>query len=131
MWAKITIGALTLGILTGCQVKPQVEAVRLSKGELKALFVGKTVESYSLSSGTTSFSYYHPDGKVEQVRYWEKRDGRWKLTEDDQICLSMENKPFSCRAVFREGDRYYKYRPKDGGWRKILRYRQFLEGRHL
>ncbi len=131
MWSKITITVLTLGILAGCQVKPQVEAVRLTKGELEALFVGKTVESYSLASGTTSFSYYHPDGKVEQVRYWENREGRWKITNDDQICLSMESKPFSCRAVFREGDRYYKYRVEGGEWHKILRYRQFIEGRQL
>lgn len=131
MWLKIVTGVAAVSLLMGCQVKPQVEKVRLNQAELKALFVGKTVESYSLSSGVTSFSYYHPDGRVEQLRFWESREGMWKLTDDAQICLSMESKPFSCRAVFREGDRYYKYRLENGEWEKILRYRQFIDGRRL
>lgn len=131
IWAKIAVGALALGVLAGCQVKPQVEKVQLTKAELNALFVGKTVESFSLSSGATSFSYYHPDGRVEQTRYWEPRNGRWKITDDNQICLSMEGKAFTCRVVFQEGDRYYKYRPEGGELVKIVRYRQFLDGRRL
>lgn len=130
MWVKMLGGAVALAVLAGCQVKPQSESTQLSAAELRALFVGKTVESYSLSSGATSFSYYHPDGRVEQLRYWEPREGRWKIS-DNQICLSMEDKDFSCRPVFREGDRYYKYRPEGDKLVKILRYRQFLEGRQL
>ncbi|GGC04664.1 hypothetical protein GCM10011352_33580 [Marinobacterium zhoushanense] len=131
MWAKMLGGAMALGILAGCQIKPQIEKTQLTGDELRALFVGKTVESYSLSSGATSFSYYYPDGRVEQVRYWESREGRWKISDDNQICLSMEDKDFSCRPVFREGDRYYKYRLEGDQWVKILRYRQFLDGRYL
>ncbi|MBV1786827.1 hypothetical protein KQ940_02040 [Marinobacterium sp. D7] len=130
MWGKMLGGAVALAVLAGCQIKPQSDRTQLSGAELRALFVGKTVESYSLSSGATSFSYYHPDGRVEQLRYWEPREGHWKIS-DNQICLSMEGRDFSCRPVFREGDRYYKYRSEGDKLVKILRYRQFLEGRRL
>ncbi|MBR9883997.1 MAG: hypothetical protein GYB21_10205 [Oceanospirillales bacterium] len=127
-WAGFVV---TAALLSGCQIKPQLEKTQLTKAELKTLFAGKTVESYSLSSGATSFTYYSPDGRARQVRFWEPRDGYWKVTDDNEICLSMEGKDFSCRPVFQEGDRYYKYRMDGDEWVRVIRYRQFIDGDRL
>lgn len=124
---------ITAIVLSGCQVKPEQQAVtKLSAEEANALFTGKTVESFNLVSGSTSFTYYFPDGRVEQERFWKKRTGQWKINEQGEMCLAMEGKPFSCRSIFREGDRYYKYRlSQDGENEKIIRYRQFMVGKAI
>ncbi len=127
-------GALVLaGVLSGCQVKPEsADPVQLSKQEVTSLFKGKTVESFNRISGTTSFTYYHPDGSVEQERFWERRTGYWKVNDKSEICLAMEGKPFSCRHIFLEGTKYYKYRVGDQGQlEKIIRYRQFIQGKAI
>lgn len=118
-------------MLSGCQVKSTVSSgVRLSGPEVRQLFVGHTVESYNLSSGVTSLSYYYSDGRVEQMRHGAKRKGHWKVEPGGNICLSMDNKPFSCRLIYRDGDRYYKYRTtKQGKHKKIIRYQWFKPGR--
>jgi hypothetical protein len=91
----------------------------------------RTVESYNLINGSTSFTYYATNGQVEQERYWEKRKGKWRIKENE-ICLQMEQKSESCRSVYQVGDRYYKYRTDDQGQlQKIIRYRQFLTGNRL
>ncbi|BBB27602.1 hypothetical protein AMJAP_3017 [Amphritea japonica ATCC BAA-1530] len=122
------IGALVTAI-SGCQVKE--ESTQLTSTELQHLFSERTVESYNLVNGSSSFTYYKNDGKVLQKRYWEKRSGSWRIT-DNMICLQMEHKSESCRAVYLEGDRYYKYRTDDQGQpQKIIRYRQFLTGNRI
>ena len=124
----LTAGSLLL-VISGCQVKP--ESAQLNSAELQALFSNRTVESYNLINGTTSFTYYYADGRVLQERYWQKREGQWRV-KDGQICLAMEDKKESCRPVYAEGDRYYKYRlGSDGQPEKIIRYRQFLNGNRL
>ena len=46
--------------------------------------------------------------------------------------MSMEGKGFRCRAVYRKGDKYYKYRlDSDGQLEKVIRYRQFISGNTL
>ena len=126
------VGVLLVAImLMGCQVKQEkINPEQLSAQDISSLFAGKTVESFNLVSGSTSFTYYHPDGRVEQERYWEQRKGLWKINDKSEICLAMEGKPFSCRSVYREGAKYYKYRlDNQGQSEKIIRYRQFIEGK--
>jgi hypothetical protein len=128
------IGVLLVGLaLSGCQVKQEtVGTEKLSANEIESLFEGKTVESFNLISGSTSFTYYHPDGRVMQERYWEKRKGAWKINEKGEMCLAMEGKPFSCRSIYREDIKLYKYRlDTEGQPEKIIRYRQFIDGRVL
>lgn len=124
---------LVLGMSSGCQVKSErYEPEKLTELELRKAFVGKTVESFNLISGSTSFTYYHPDGRVEQERYWERRTGFWKVNAQSEICLSMEGKPFSCRGVYKENKGLYKYRLNNEGEKeKIIRYRQFIVGNAL
>ena len=115
--------------ISGCQVKK--ESTQLTSTELQHLFSERTVESYNLVNGSTSFTYYRKDGEVLQTRYWEKRSGRWRIS-NNMICLQMEYKSESCRSVYLEGDRYYKYRTDDQGQpQKIIRYRQFLTGNRI
>lgn len=124
----VLIGAVITAI-SGCQVKQ--ESTQLKSAELQHLFSERTVESYNLVNGTTSFTYYGKDGQVIQKRYWEKRKGKWRVS-DNMICLQMEHKSESCRSVYMEGDRYYKYRTDDKGQpQKIIRYRQFLTGNRI
>lgn len=124
---------LIAGLLSACQIKPESTApVRLSAEEVRELFVDKTVESFNLISGTTSFTYYAPNGSVDQERYWQKRKGQWQVNEQGEICLAMADKPYSCRGVYREGRNYYKYRlDAQGQMEKIIRYRQFIEGKAI
>ena len=127
-------GILVLaGVFSGCQVKPEnAGPVQLSKQEIISLVQGNTLESFNLISGSTSFTYYHPDGRVEQERFWERRAGYWKVNDKSEICLAMEGKPFSCRHIFLEGTKYYKYRVGDQGQlEKIIRYRQFIDGKAI
>ncbi len=124
----LLIGAMIIAI-SGCQVKK--ESTQLTSTELQHLFSERTVESYNLVNGSTSFTYYRMDGEVLQTRYWEKRSGRWRIS-NNMICLQMEYKSESCRSVYLEGDRYYKYRTDDQGQpQKIIRYRQFLTGNRI
>lgn len=130
---KILVMGLMGLVLIGCQVKSEKEPlVQLSAAEVKALFVGKTVESFNLISGTTSFSFYTPDGRVLQERYWEQRTGTWQVNDKAEMCMSMEGTAYRCRTIYRKGKKYYKYRmAQDGTPQKIIRYRQFIEGNVL
>ncbi|WP_415887714.1 hypothetical protein ACMXYO_06475 [Neptuniibacter sp. QD37_6] len=130
---KTILGMSAIVMLVGCQVKPSDGPLtRLSGSEIKALFVGKTVESFNVISGSSSFTYYAANGQIQQERYWEERKGIWKVNNKDEICLSMEGKEFRCRGIYREGDKIYKYRLSDTGQlEKVIRYRQFIDGNTL
>lgn len=126
----IALGCISF-VMLGCQVKSEkISPIKLSGSEVSSLFTGKTVESFNLVNGSTSFTYYAPDGGVYQERYWEARTGQWKINENAEVCLSMKGKPFSCRAIYRTDEKYYKYRLNDEGqMEKIIRYRQFIDGK--
>jgi len=130
---KTILGMSAIVMLVGCQVKPSDGPLtRLNGPEIKALFVGKTVESFNVISGSSSFTYYSENGQIQQERYWEERKGIWKVNNKDEICLSMEGKEFRCRGIYREGDKIYKYRLSDAGQlEKVIRYRQFIDGNTL
>ncbi len=124
----LLMGAL-IAAISGCQVKD--ESTQLKADELQHLFTDRTVESYNLINGSTSFTYYAANGRVKQERYWQMRKGKWSI-KDNEICLQMEHKAESCRGVYQVGDRYYKYRTDDQGQQqKVIRYRQFLTGNRL
>lgn len=122
------MGILVIAV-SGCQIKE--ESNQLTSSELQDLFNERTVESYNLVNGSTSFTFYGGNGRVVQERYWEIRKGTWRIKENE-ICMQMEQKAESCRPVYQVGDRYYKYRIDDQGQlQKVIRYRQFLTGNRL
>ncbi len=120
-------------LLTACQVKPGIEETRtLNAAEVKALFSGKTVEAYNLFTGSTSFIYYNPNGELVHERYWTKKDGRWEVNENGEICLQLDDKAAKCRTIVLKNGRYYKERPNgNGGHEMVIRYRQFIPGNEL
>jgi hypothetical protein len=134
----LCIAAMTIALL-GCQtVKPEKSAervkpvpVQLMSNELNALFVNKTVKSFNRKTKVISLTYYHPDGRAIQKRDQLERTGFWKIV-NNEICLSMEDKKYSCRPVYRVGKKYYKYKVKKSGKKqKLIRYRSFVEGNAL
>ena len=129
----LVIGACAV-ISSGClaiTTKPE-QPVKLDAEEVRLLFENQTVESFNLISGITSFSFYGRDGTVLQERYWKMRHGTWQVTHEGQICMAMEGKADRCRYIFVEQGKYYKYRDdQQGGLKKIIRYRQFIDGSKL
>lgn len=118
--------ALSL-MLGGCQTLSGLRSDRLlSPEEVKTLFSGRTVESYNRNTRLTSFTYYRPDGRVLQQRFWSWRTGHWRVTPKGKICLKFELE--RCRYILAEGDRYTKVKRKKGQLTKLVRYRGFLQG---
>lgn len=83
----------------------------LTAKELRRLFRDRTVLSRTVVQERESFSYYHPDGEVRQLRDGRKRYGRWRVLKNGRICLQMEQLPEKCRIVV--------LRP-DGSYRKFI-----------
>ncbi len=120
---------LTL-LLAGCAGLPLVrEARTLDAGEVRRLFEDRTVESYNRGSGLTSFTYYRPDGRVLQRRFWSWRSGSWRVRPDGRICLKFRTE--RCRRILSEGGRYYKIAGRDPKARRLVHYRRFLPGNHI
>ncbi len=121
--------ALSL-ILAGCVTVPVLQSERLlSRGEVEALFGGRTVESHNVNTGLSSFTYYRPDGRVVQQRFWSWRAGSWRVTPEGRICLKFERE--RCRYILAEGDRYAKVKRKSGRLVRLVRYRTFLDGNRI
>ncbi len=120
---------LGLPLLAGCMGSVPLlpsSSQRLDAAALRAVFTNRTVESYNRNNGLTSFTYYHPDGRVLQQRFWSYRTGSWRVTDDGRICLTFTRE--RCRHVERVGNTYYKVVPRKG---RSIRYRQFLTGNRL
>lgn len=120
---------LTL-LLAGCAGLPLGREARvLDADEVHRLFTDRTVESYNRNTGLTSFTYYRPDGRVLQRRFWSWRSGSWRVRPDGRICLKFRTE--RCRRIVAEGDRYYKIAGRDPQAKRLVRYRQFLPGNHI
>ena len=142
-WASIPLILLFSISLAGCNqvrgdkepevVKKQSQRLRmLNSNEVHALFIGKTGESFNMSNGVTSFTYYASDGKARQERLWRKRFGQWRILENGQICLKFGKKSESCRYIGEKRGKYLKYKKeKDGKLKAIIRYRNILQGNVL
>lgn len=126
------VSALVILLSTAACVSPMrlVGQQRLHAHDVTQLFNDTTVESVNINNGLTSFTYYHPDGRVMQERLWSRRAGTWRVTENGRICLTFSNT--TCRTIERRGGVYYKVRDsKDGGQKTVVRYRGFAAGNRL
>lgn len=130
---KISTAVFATALLAACQSMPERQTpVQLNAEQVKAQFENKTVESFNLSTGVTSFTYYGTNGRLIQHRLWQVHNGKWNVNEDGAICLAIRSDEFSCRYVFDENGKLYKYREQEKGqMEKIIRYRQFIEGNAL
>jgi len=112
--------------------QPLLPLGTLRDAEIIELFAGKTVESVTASQGRVSLSYYALDGTLEQVRNGSKRKGTWRVSENDRICLKMENLGEKCRIIVKEGDEYKKYIvKKNGNHQHSVSYRKFVPGKQF
>ena len=130
----VTVCILLAVLLLGaCQTSPSRQAdAKLSREEVRQLFVGNTVESYNINTRLNSFTYYHLDGTVMQERLWKRRVGRWSIEDDGKICLAFGKRAAKCRRIVLSGGRYYKERIDESGKAaKIVRYRYFANGNAL
>jgi len=101
----------------------------LSSAELLELFNNKTVFSVTAVLQRESLSYYDPNGEVRQRRNGVTRTGRWRVTDNDRICLQMEELPEKCRIIVREEGIYKKYIVrKDGVHQHSVSYPEFRDG---
>ncbi len=112
--------------------KPQISlpATTLSADEVRALFLGRTIESRTLVKKRGSLTYYRPDGEVRQLRDGTTRLGRWRVNRKGRICLRMEALREKCRIIVREPDGgYRKYIVrKNGQHQPTVDYVRFWEG---
>ena len=84
------------------------------------------------SQGRVSLSYYALDGTVEQIRDGARRNGTWRVSKNDRMCLQMENLQERCRIIVREGDEYKKYIvKKNGNHQHSVSYRKFVLGKQF
>lgn len=125
------------GFLQGNQLQKMAEEPILPLGTLRdkeiiQLFAGNTVESVTASQGRVSLSYYALDGTVEQIRDGARRNGTWRVSKNDRMCLQMENLQERCRIIVREGDEYKKYIvKKNGNHQHSVSYRKFVPGKQF
>ncbi|MCF6267963.1 MAG: hypothetical protein L3J57_15705 [Desulfuromusa sp.] len=102
----------------------------LRKKAVVTLFADKTVESVTTRQGRISQTYYHPDGKLEQLREGTKRYGTWRVKKNGRMCLRMEALQEKCRVIAKEGNQYKKYIiKKNGNHQNSVSYRKFSDGK--
>jgi hypothetical protein len=104
----------------------------LNAENIRALFINFTVHSVTALKRQKSVSYYDPDGEIRQLRKGIVRIGRWRITDDDRICLKMESFPEKCRIIVKEGGVYNKYIVKKNGKHQLsVHYVAFESGNPL
>jgi hypothetical protein len=81
------------------------ERTYLSKTEIEAGLLGKTVVSKNIASGKLSQWVFRADGTVEAAGGLGRAAGTWSIRDDGQTCVKMLGRT-GCRYWFRQGDAY-------------------------
>ena len=106
--------------------------VKLKKEEIIMLFSDKTVESKTVRKGRVSLTYYRPDGTLEVSRNGKKHSGAWRVTDNNRMCLNIENSKEKCRIIVKQGAFYSKYIvKKNGQHQQSINYRRFMPGKQF
>ena len=77
----------------------------LTKAEIEASLLGKTVVSKNVASGKLSQWEFRKDGTVEAVGGLGRAAGTWSVRDDGQTCVKMLGRT-GCRYWFRQGGTY-------------------------
>jgi len=105
---------------------------QLNKKEIIALFSGMTVESETVRQGRISLTYYSPDGTLKLERNGKSYNGTWRGTDNDRMCLKLEDSQEKCRMIVKEGNSYSKYIvKKNGQHQQSVKYRWFMHGKRF
>jgi hypothetical protein len=103
---------------------------KLNKKEIVMLFSERTVESETVRKGRVSMTYYYPDGTLELLRNGKEHSGVWRVTDNDRMCLKLEDSKEKCRIIVRQGSSYSKYIVKNHGkHQRSINYRWFRPGK--
>ncbi|NDZ17257.1 hypothetical protein C7T35_28885 [Variovorax sp. WS11] len=81
------------------------ERTYLSKAEIEAGLLGKTVVSKNIASGKLSQWEFRADGTVEAAGGLGRATGTWSVRDDGQTCVKMLGRT-GCRYWFRQGGAY-------------------------
>lgn len=81
------------------------ERTYLTKTEIEASLLGKTVVSKNIASGKLSQWEFRADGTVEAVGGLGRAAGTWSIHGDGQTCVKMLGRT-GCRYWFRQGGAY-------------------------
>jgi len=81
------------------------ERTYLSKAEIEASLLGKTVVSKNIASGKLSQWEFRADGTVEAAGALGRAAGTWSVRDDGQTCVRMLGRT-GCRYWFRQGGAY-------------------------
>ena len=81
------------------------ERAYMSKTEIEASLLGKTVISKNVASGKLSKWEFRADGTVEAEGSLGRAAGTWSIRDDGQTCVKMLGRT-GCRYWFRQGGAY-------------------------
>lgn len=125
---SITYGNALSPQLTSSQQTKEI----LSQEEILSLFSGKTVKSRTVRKKRESLTYYYPDGTLVLTRQNRTYNGAWRVTDNDRVCLRLEDSKEKCRIIVLEGDLYGKYIvKKNGDHQQSIDYLWFKPGKHF
>ena len=81
------------------------ERTYLSKAEIEASLLGRTVVSKNIASGKLSQWEFRADGTVEATGALGRAAGTWSIRDDGQTCVKLLGRT-GCRYWFRQNGAY-------------------------
>lgn len=131
-------------VLTTCVLSSQSLAFgKISADEVSALFSGNTVEGERRDGGvpgidapnkienyaTAFIAYFDNDGTVKKKTSSKPRLGKWRVTDDGELCIEWKDKKEKCAPVHKEGKVYKRVIKRRSGFVLMeLRYIRFTQG---
>ena len=98
----------------------------LSAEEVKQLISGKTVEAENPRRGTSSVTYFDPDGTFRQLLEGKPEKGTWSVNDDGYLCTNREAWGSSCRKISKEGDVWKLYKVPEKVTKQIEHKKTYL-----
>lgn len=119
------------GLMAGQQLP--LPTGTLTGSQIESLFSGKTVVADSPDGkNQESVIYFANDGKVRQTEKGFLIQGKWRIREDDRLCIDLKGEEKDCRIIVKAPEGYRQYAVKlDGQHRHELTYVDFKPGNHL
>jgi len=115
----------------------------MSVDEVSALFSGNTVEGERRDGGvpgidapnkiedyaTAFIAYFENNGTVKTKTSSKAKLGKWRVTDDGELCIKWKGKKEKCAPVHKEGKVYKRVIERRSGFVLFeLRYTRFIPG---
>jgi len=105
-------GLITL-CLTGFSFTT-IAAEYLGTEDVNQLISGNTVDAKNIKRGTTSITFFQPDGTFRQLLDGKPGKGTWSVETDGSLCTNREGWGSGCRKISKDGDTWKLYKiPKN------------------